>query len=468
MDLEEPLARLPIWRPVASRADKHTDPFHELHGVVDDRLSDETGGPFGGSMLYYGNSSYWGAIGEWGRVEAYVAIGLAARPEMCALARRALAACGQCFTYERYCFITERPESIHHPARSKEGPLDRIIIRWRDGFVCDQELSYTLAPKSASGGKSGVQRNKKEKAAAASYTADDILGELDDVQAGEPWKFPMFDHEDYATLTVRLSAFRDQERWAILLCAVEWSSDDLLTPVVMPVGNCVRIPSPENYAELRAEHTDYVREHSRPLENPFANLDLGVLSQLGISKDLLGQEAMRELEGDIQQSAGRLSAMFEDHDKPLSGAEFESRIDKEMDLQIDYMGRRLDTVQVEYDFDDESLAGRGYVSSVRIRGKAIDLSQYDIDEDDETEGSFRLAVAVLRQYRDDILPTDAELSRFFQGGMPPRFLVAEAWHYSKWGLASEWEVFQQLAHAMVAGDASLYQPTEEPTTDREA
>lgn len=299
------------------------------------------------------------------------------------------------------------------------------------------------------------------------YTEDDILGALDDVQGGDPWEFPMFDHEDYSTLTVRLLAFRDEEHWAIFLCAVEWSSDDLLTPVVMPVGNCVRIPSPENYDELRAEHAEYVRQNSTPLENPFANLDQGALSQLGISKTLFDPETARELETEIEQSAGRLSAMFEDYNKPLSESEFERRIDREMDSQADYMGRRLDSVQVEYDFDDDALGGRGYVSSVRVRGREIDLSQYDIDEDNETEGSFRLGVAVLKQYRDEILPTDAELSRFFSGDVPPKFLVAEAWHYARWGLASEWDVFRQLAHAMVAGDASLYQPVEASNTDRE-
>jgi Family of unknown function (DUF7003) len=273
-------------------------------------------------------------------------------------------------------------------------------------------------------------QNIKGNVVAASYTEDEILGALDDVQGGEPWEWPSFDHEDYSTLTVRLATFRDEECWAIFLCTVEWSSQDFLTSVVMPVGNCVQVPRPEDFEQLRAEHIEYVKEAQQQTRESYPE---EMWALLGVSAD--GDE------------------------------EFDPDLEDEIERNADYTSRRLRTVEFEYDPDDESLAGHGYVSSVRIRGTVIDLSQFDIDEDNETEGSFRLGLAILRQYRSEILPTDVELARFFHEKAPPPFLQVEAWHYSKWGLASEWEVFQQLAHAMVEGEPSLYQPTEEPSTD---
>lgn len=237
----------------------------------------------------------------------------------------------------------------------------------------------------------------------ATYTEKNILAVLDKVQAGECWEWPDFGHLDYDTLTGPMVVLRDENRWAIVFCTVEWSTDHALTATVIPVGNCVQIPEPENF---------------RPSPEDYAELGLG-----------------------------------------------KREIKRQMKQQADYMARRLDTVQFDFDFDDESLAPNGYVRAVRVRGSRVDLSRLEIEPDDSRDPAFAVGLAVLKKYRNQILPNAAEAARFFAGDMPPVFMVIGEWHYSKWVRPSKTEVFQQLARALAKNDRACYASTGEPNTE---
>lgn len=208
------------------------------------------------------------------------------------------------------------------------------------------------------------------------YTEDDILGATDDAQDNITW--PDFEHLDYDILAVRLAAYRDDERWAIVFSSTQWNpaSHSLINVIAEPLGNCIEIPEGDEVAV-----------------------------------------------------------------------------------------RTFDVVQVEIDRDDPELEERGSISEVRVRGEKIDLDKLELPEPEAgRDETFWLSAAIANKYRDKLLPTDEELARFFPDGAPPKFLELAEWHHAKRGLASEWEVFQLLAKAMVEGAPDLYQPTEEPNT----
>lgn len=212
----------------------------------------------------------------------------------------------------------------------------------------------------------------------AAYSEDDILGALDDAQDGITW--PDFEHLDYDILAARLSAYRDEERWAIIFSMIQWdpSSDTGLVVMVEPVGNCIELPDEE-----------------------------------------------------------------------------------------EFLACRLEIAELEIDPADHELESLGYVSSLRIRDKKITAPTLNIVRDPDVirEDAFWVAQAAVEKHKAEIMPSDEELARYFPEGSPPKFLELNEWHHSQWGLASEWEVFQLLAKAMVKGDPTLYQPTAEPNTD---
>jgi hypothetical protein len=67
-------------------------------------------------------------------------LGLREPDEKFRLAAQALATCGGAACYERYCFISERPARIAHPAVIPGATAGRCRIEWRDGFVCDEAI----------------------------------------------------------------------------------------------------------------------------------------------------------------------------------------------------------------------------------------------------------------------------------------------------------------------------------------
>jgi hypothetical protein len=145
LDFDEPYAD-PLYDPTNARGDKSLMIFNDLGNVVDDgflKYGKRGRYDFDDVMANHGFYSSWLEAMPLGRALSYEVLGLVNIPrDNVLLWHAAIATCGAVFSFERYCFVSERPESLHHPQLSKDDPRDRIIVRWRDGFVCDEELWF--------------------------------------------------------------------------------------------------------------------------------------------------------------------------------------------------------------------------------------------------------------------------------------------------------------------------------------
>jgi len=141
LDCDQPYLD-PLYEPINNRVDKALRVLLDLHNVVDAGLEKNNKKGRFDTMMFYGYESIWKNAENYGSAMAYAALGMIQVPQDYILSQVALATCGMAFSFERYCFISERPEKFHHPQLSKEGPRDRIIINWRDGFVAESELWY--------------------------------------------------------------------------------------------------------------------------------------------------------------------------------------------------------------------------------------------------------------------------------------------------------------------------------------
>jgi hypothetical protein len=78
--------------------------------------------------------------------------------------------------------------------------------------------------------------------ARARYSADEILGQMDD--AAGRYKFPMLDNAYVALADVRLSAFRDDRRWAVVIevlgCNTRQPLPEAFEVALYRFGNCLR------------------------------------------------------------------------------------------------------------------------------------------------------------------------------------------------------------------------------------
>lgn len=141
LDCDQPYLD-PLYEPINNRVDKALRVLLDLHNVVDTGLEKNNNKGKFDSMMFYGYESYWKNAENYGSAMAYDALGMIQIPRDYILSQAALATCGMAFSFERYCFISERAEKFHHPKLSKEDPRDRIVINWRDGFVAESELWY--------------------------------------------------------------------------------------------------------------------------------------------------------------------------------------------------------------------------------------------------------------------------------------------------------------------------------------
>lgn len=77
----------------------------------------------------------------------------------------------------------------------------------------------------------------------ATFTADEILAYLD--RCEEDYQFPSLDNPTYVTGAARLTAYRDEQRWAIVidvLCLWLGSSGTAVETIICRMGNCVETP----------------------------------------------------------------------------------------------------------------------------------------------------------------------------------------------------------------------------------
>lgn len=143
LDSEDPAWDDPLYEAVSKRTEKMFMGFSALDNVVtsgvERYVAEHLNKWASSSLLYHGHNSSWGRIEGYAMSKALEALGVMKQPRGYILDQIALATCGPVHSFERCCFISERPESFHCPSLTKEGPRDRISAKWRDGFMFDDE-----------------------------------------------------------------------------------------------------------------------------------------------------------------------------------------------------------------------------------------------------------------------------------------------------------------------------------------
>jgi len=122
--------------------------------------------------------------------------------------------------------------------------------------------------------------------------------------------------------------------------------------------------------------------------------------------------------------------------------------------------RYLITGQIQY---DELL--NDYL--VTVRGKSIPLSELNIIFRPElfSEHEPDIAIALLENYREELLANQAEYEVFIPEGLT-EILRLDQWHHPDWGCPpSQTESFPLIAEVLSTGNPNLYKPPSKPNTD---
>jgi len=264
-----------------------------------------------------------------------------------------------------------------------------------------------------------------------------ILETFDAASASYDW--PDFGNLNIDTLSSRLIAYRDDERWAVVFNSIIWSDRNLCT-AVEPIGNCVSIPvrsdlvqaSEALYEDLRKDFYEDPRRKALIEKFRPGGFFWGLFKLMG-AKESEMVDPLKEFERTKQ-------------DRIMENARFAAK--------------HIDTVNFDYADDGET------VVRISVRGEPIVLAQLDVQPQAEVpnDRAFWTAVAVADKYRDRILAQEEELANFFPEGLPPRLLALDDWRHSEEEAPSETETFRLLARAIATGNADDFRPTEKPNT----
>src|ERR1700722_9692153 len=84
------------------------------------------------------------------------------------------------------------------------------------------------------------------------FTHQEILDQLDRYAGKEEYQFPILDHGYYYPIGARMSAFRDQQCWAIIYEALGYNprSDGHAVLAIHPFGNCLKSQSTPHEADF--------------------------------------------------------------------------------------------------------------------------------------------------------------------------------------------------------------------------
>jgi hypothetical protein len=125
-----------------------------------------------------------------------------------------------------------------------------------------------------------------------------------------------------------------------------------------------------------------------------------------------------------------------------------------------YGDRYLCTGQIEYDQDlDQYL--------VNVRSKSINVSELNVIAypDLYSDRECDVAIALLANYREELLANEAEYGIFIPDGMV-KILELDEWHHPDWGCPpSQTETFPLIAEVLYIGNPDIYQPASRPNTD---
>ncbi len=272
----------------------------------------------------------------------------------------------------------------------------------------------------------------------AAYTEQEILDAFDAAQ--ETYlDWPEFGNMNYDLLSARLIACRDEERWALIFSTIEWQPQQGVATKVLPIGNCVSVPVPD---DVHLHDESYYREQLESIHRSKERFDSSPLGG-GLLK-LFGVDSRK-----IGMSDDEMLAQFRKNDW----------------ASLEFDAKELHLVEMEFD-DDEGQEELGNIVKLTIRGKPVPFRQLKVQPQLklQSEPAFWVALAATEAYREQMLATDEEMARYFKNGLPPKLIVLDDWCHGDAEHPSELRTFQLLAKALVAGDADIYQPAEKPNT----
>lgn len=139
----DPHALHPLWSPLASRLERKLMCLGDLSYAVRETLEKLVSIKENEWLLStQGSATLWGTFFSAAPLMALVSLGIAPRlPRECELGHSALASCCWLFSFERICFVCERPQVISHPALCIDSVPGQILLSWRDGFASSSSLN---------------------------------------------------------------------------------------------------------------------------------------------------------------------------------------------------------------------------------------------------------------------------------------------------------------------------------------
>ncbi len=260
---------------------------------------------------------------------------------------------------------------------------------------------------------------KKSRAASGSST-DDILSQLD--QCATALRFPTLDNGYLYLADVRLSAYRDEKRWAV---------------IIETLGHNARASGTQSFS-----NSLYC----------FGNCLKG---KPGLDNDSWVYPMSDGPDGPLLDEANSLN----EGAKSLRIREAVVRINRETAFLV---GKKIGRK-----FDIENWRAHALRQKEPVRKNLLDAAQRMAESPVDADFAGRdLLRSLLPEYRAGLLATDGELEKHLKAKVP-LVLRLDEWHHpdvSAGELPSNSEAFKMIAEVLATGDASRYKPTQEPNT----
>ena len=260
----------------------------------------------------------------------------------------------------------------------------------------------------------------KKSHAQAVPSAEDILGQLD--QCAAAFNFPILDNGYVYLADVRLSAYRDKKRWAMIIETLGYnpraSGIHSFSSSLYCFGNCLK-------GKPGLDNDSWVYPIS---DGP----DRSLLDEANSLNE--GAKSLR-----IRETVVRINrdAAF------LAGKK---------------IGRK---------FDIENWRAYALRQKEPVRKNLLDAAQRMAESPGDGEFAGQdLLRSLLPEYRAKLLATDEELAKRLKAKVP-LVLGLDEWHHpdvTAGETPRQSEVFQMVAEVLATGDVQRYKPTQEPNT----
>lgn len=260
----------------------------------------------------------------------------------------------------------------------------------------------------------------KKSRAQAVPSAEDILGQLD--QCAAAFNFPILDNGYVYLADVRLSAYRDKKRWAMIIETLGYnpraSGMQSFSSSLYCFGNCLK-------GKPGLDNDSWVYPISDGPDGPL--LDEANSLNEG-AKSLRIRETVVRINRDAAFLAGK---------------------------------------KIGWKFDIENWRAYALRQKEPVRKNLLDAAQRMAESPGDAEFAGQdLLRSLLPEYRAKLLATDGELAKRLKAKVP-LVLRLEEWHHpdvTAGESPGRSEVFQMVAEVLATGDVQRYKPTQEPNT----